>query len=459
MPGDPGTAPGAVAEVAAVEAAEGASTAAGPAPTAGVVTMPADDLLSPPERGLTAATIGMSTPRRTLGLIGQYAMLVTLATIVLLPIAFALIQSLSPPFIYINEGKPLHPVAVQWKDRSWLSGGAFSVAARTLVVVVALAWVQLKVAGGSVRRLAPLASPRRLAAVAAGLVAVAVLADRIWASSLDRSTATPWWWLAAVVAVAVTQLAGFGLWRPRWRPVLLAVLVGVAVTAVVVVAFGASVWNRGWDQGDLGSAMTRSLTVTVLITVAQVATSILAAYAFAFLRFPARTLIFALFMGTLLLPLEVTLLANVQTIRQLGWINSNAGLVLPFAATAFGTFLIRQGFRGVPPEIQDATRLDGYGHMAFLWRFAVPLTRPVIASFTVISALSAWNQYLWPQAVIDDSRYQTSQITLKSIVGTDVANANVGVAAALIVALPVVLLLVAFQRQIIRGLTAGAVKG
>jgi sn-glycerol 3-phosphate transport system permease protein len=113
----------------------------------------------------------------------------------------------------------------------------------------------------------------------------------------------------------------------------------------------------------------------------------------------------------------------------------------------------------VPPEIQDATRLDGYGHMGFLWRFAVPLTRPVIASFTVISALGAWNQYLWPQAVIDDSRYRTAQITLKSVTGAEINNANVGVAAALIVAVPVILLLIAFQRQIIRGLTAGAVKG
>ena len=252
-----------------------------------------------------------------------------------------------------------------------------------------------------------------------------------------------------VIAIVVEALLRIGRRTINHR-----VLVGFAV-----VVFGTAVWTRAWDQGKLGEAMGRSLVVTVLITIAQVVTSILAAYAFAFLRFPAKPLVFALFMGTLLLPLEVTLLANVQTIRELGWINGNAGLVAPFAATAFGTFLIRQGFKGVPPEIQDATRLDGYGHMAFLWRFAVPLTRPVIASFTVISALGAWNQYLWPQAVIDDSRYQTAQIRLKSIVGTEVANANVGVAAALIVALPVVLLLVAFQRQIIRGLTAGAVKG
>jgi sn-glycerol 3-phosphate transport system permease protein len=214
-----------------------------------------------------------------------------------------------------------------------------------------------------------------------------------------------------------------------------------------------------WDTGNLGRYLVNSFVMSVAITIGQVITSLLAAYAFAFLRFPLKRLLFAVFMATLLLPLEVTLLANVQTIRELGWINSNAALVLPFAATAFGTFLIRQGFRGVPPEVHDATRLDGYGHMAFLWRFAVPLTRPVIASFTVIAALGAWNQYLWPQAVIDDERYQTAQIRLKTIVGTDITNANIAIAAALIVALPVLLLLIAFSRQIIRGLTAGAVKG
>jgi sn-glycerol 3-phosphate transport system permease protein len=429
-----------------------------PADTA-VATPPVDDVLGAPEHELRAATIGQSSSRHALGLVGQYGVLVLLAAIVLGPIAFALLQALSPPFDYINAGKPLHPVHVEWKDRTWLTGGAFSVVARTAVVALALAWVQLRAAGGTVRQLAPLAAPRRIAAVTVGVAVLAVLVSAIWRSAFERSGTTEWWWVAAFVGVAATQLIGFGDRRPLWRTLLLAGLTSVGVVTFATVAFGASVWSRGWDQGDLSSAMGRSFTITLLITVSQVVTSILAAYAFAFLRFPLKTLIFALFMGTLLLPLEVTLLANVQTIRELGWINSNAGLVAPFAATAFGTFLIRQGFRGVPPEIHDATRLDGYSHMAFLWRFAVPLTRPVIASFTVIAALGAWSQYLWPQAVIDDSRYQTAQIRLKTIVGTEVANANVGVAAALLVTVPVVLLLIAFQRQIIRGLTAGAVKG
>lgn len=418
-----------------------------------------DGVLGVPERGLTAAVVGQSSGRRRAGRFGQYAALVVLAAIVLVPIVLTAIQALSPPLTYIDQGKPLHPVAVDWKDRTWFTGGAFSVIARTLVVVVVLAWVQVRAAGGRMRDLGLLASPRRGLAVAAGVVATALMVGQIWAASFDRSPATAWWWLAAIGSVGATQLVGFGELRPLWRPLLLAAVVGTGLVAFVVVAFGASVWNRAWDQGDLGPAMGRSFTITVLITVAQVVTSILGAYAFAFLRFPAKPLVFAFVMGTLLLPLEVTLLANVHTIRQLGWVNSNAGLVLPFAATAFGMFLIRQGFRGVPPEVHDATRLDGYGHMAFLWRFAVPLTRPVIASFTVIAALGAWNQYLWPQAVIDDSRYQTSQVRLNTIVGTDIANANIGIAAAFIVAVPVVLLLIAFQRQIIRGLTAGAVKG
>ena len=139
------------------------------------------------------------------------------------------------------------------------------------------------------------------------------------------------------------------------------------------------------------------------ITALQVLTSVLAAYAFAFLRFPFKRVVFAVFMATLLLPLEVTLLPNLQTIRDLGWFDSYQGLIVPFAAAAFGTFLIRQGFLGIPGEIRDATRLEGWGHLQFLCRFAVPLTRPVIASFTVISFLGAFNQYLWPRAVITDT--------------------------------------------------------
>ncbi len=239
-------------------------------------------------------------------------------------------------------------------------------------------------------------------------------------------------------------------------------MAGVFVAGIAILGGGPRRLDAtAWALGDLGLALGRSLTMAVLITVLQVLTSLLAAYAFAFLRFPFRTLLFGLFMATLLLPIEVTLISNVNTIRSLGWINSNAALVIPFGASAFGTFLLIRQLRisaasrssfATPPG-STATATCGSCSSSRL-----PLTRPVVAAFTVIAALTAWNQYLWPRSVID-SGTGTAQITLKSIVGTQVGTANQGIAAALIVALPVIILLVAFQKQIIRGLTAGAVKG
>jgi len=219
------------------------------------------------------------------------------------------------------------------------------------------------------------------------------------------------------------------------------------------------VFSRAWSDAHMGRALWRNGVATVLTVVAQIVTSLLAAYAFAFLRFPFKRVMFAVFMSTLLLPIEVTLLANVQTIRELEWINSMQALVIPFAATAFGTFLIRQGFAGVPTEIRDAARLDGYGHLSFLVRFAVPLTRPVLASFAVIATLGAWGQYLWHRAVIEDPNAATLPIALRDLTTTQVDESNLGAAGALLGAIPVVIVLIAFQRHIVKGLTAGAVKG
>jgi sn-glycerol 3-phosphate transport system permease protein len=219
------------------------------------------------------------------------------------------------------------------------------------------------------------------------------------------------------------------------------------------------VFRRAIDQGDLWAALYRSMVVTLLITFGQVFTSLLAAYAFAYLRFPFKRVIFAVFMATLLLPIEVTLLPNLHTVRDLNWFNSFQGMAVPFMATALGTFLIRQGFLGIPADIRDATRLEGYGHWAYLWKFAVPLTRPVIASFTVISFLTAYNQYLWPRAVITDTdNWATMQIALRGLTSTP-ETSNIAVAGALVAAIPIVILLILFSRQIVQGLTAGAVKG
>jgi len=225
------------------------------------------------------------------------------------------------------------------------------------------------------------------------------------------------------------------------------------------VAIDWGVFREAWTEGNLGRSMALTAGVTLLITVAQLATSLLAAYAFAFVKFPLKKTLFALIIASLLLPMEVTLLANVRTIRELHWLDSLQGLTVPFFASAFGIFLIRQGFLSIPSELRDAARLDGFGHLAFLWRVAIPVTRPIVGSFALITALAAWNNYLWPRAATESSEWATLQVVLRQVTVQQPDRFNVGVAAAIIAALPVLALLIVFQKQIIRGLTAGAVKG
>jgi sn-glycerol 3-phosphate transport system permease protein len=219
------------------------------------------------------------------------------------------------------------------------------------------------------------------------------------------------------------------------------------------------VFSRAWSDAGMARAMTISAAVTLVIVAAQFLTSVLAAYSFAFLEFPLKRFMFAVVIGTLLLPIEVTLIANIRTIRDLGWLNSLPGLTFPFLATALGIFLIRQGFLGIPKELRDAATLDGFGHLGFLFRVAVPLAKPVIGSFLVISFLSAWNQYVWPRNATDTSDWQTAQIAMRTLTTERFSELNLASAGAIIAALPLVALLIFFQRQMVRGLTAGAVKG
>ena len=174
-------------------------------------------------------------------------------------------------------------------------------------------------------------------------------------------------------------------------------------------------FREAFVEGDLGLFLRNSLIQSSLTTVAQVTTSILAAYAFAFLRFPGKRWIFYAFLATLMVPTEVIVVAQFQIVSDLGWLNSYAGLVVPFIAWTFGTFMIRQSFLNVPSDLRDATALDGYGHLGFMWHVAIPLARPAIAGLSVFSFLYAWNQYLWPLLVADDPDVRTVQIGLKSL--------------------------------------------
>lgn len=220
-----------------------------------------------------------------------------------------------------------------------------------------------------------------------------------------------------------------------------------------------SSFSIAWHEGYLGGYLTTSAIVAVSTTLAELATSVLAAYAFSFLEFPLKRALFACCLGTLMVPAEVTIIPNYRTIQVFGWYDSYTALIVPFVASGLGIFLFRQSFRQLPRDLRDAAVLDGYGHWRFLWRVVVPLNRAMIGAFAIFGFLASWNQYLWPLLVTDTNARRTVQVGLRQLEGLNVDQQNVVFAGTILAALPIFVILLLFQRQLVRGLTAGAVKG
>ncbi|HEY5664532.1 MAG TPA: carbohydrate ABC transporter permease [Ilumatobacter sp.] len=224
-------------------------------------------------------------------------------------------------------------------------------------------------------------------------------------------------------------------------------------------SFTLDILREAWTEGRLGRFILNSLVVAIVVTVCQVATSVMSGYAFAMLDFPGRGVLFVVFLATLLVPLEATLVVNRRTIDTLGWLNSYQGLAAPFLATAFGTFLLRQVFLSFPPDLRDAARIDGAGHVRFLWNVALPVVRPTVGALALFGFLSSWNQYLWPNLITTESDMNTVQSGLRLLRYSTLDKPNLLMAGTVIAAVPIFAALLAFQRQLVRGLTAGAVKG
>lgn len=224
-------------------------------------------------------------------------------------------------------------------------------------------------------------------------------------------------------------------------------------------AFTLRVLGDAWTEGRLGRYLLNSTAVAVIITAVQLVTSIVSAYAFSFLRFPLRKTLFAVFLATMLVPLEVTLVVNRRTVDSLGWLNTFQGLTVPFMATAFGTFLLRQVFMQIPKDLKEASQMDGLGHWGFMKEVAIPLVRPTLGALGLFSFLSSWNQYLWPTLITTEDDMNTVQTGLRLLRSSDLDKPNLIMAGTIIAAIPILIVLIVFQRQLVRGLTAGAVKG
>ncbi len=202
-----------------------------------------------------------------------------------------------------------------------------------------------------------------------------------------------------------------------------------------------------------------SFVVSTGVTLGVLITSSLMAYALSYLDFPGKPLLLFFALGTLMVPFEATLIPNYLTISHWGWKDSYQGLIVPFLASGFGVFLMRQYFLSLPRELYDAALVDGCSRLRYLWSILIPLSRPALATLAVYTFLSTWNQFYWPLLVTNDPEWRTTQVGITIFRNFEYAVFNTQMAATLIVMLPTLILLVLGQRQLVRGLTAGAVKG
>ena len=224
-------------------------------------------------------------------------------------------------------------------------------------------------------------------------------------------------------------------------------------------SFTFDVLRDAWRLGNLDRYLLNSAIVAFAVTAGIVITSLLAAYAFAMLNFPGRNVLFGLYLATLLVPLEATIVVNRRTIDSLGWLNSYYGLIVPSLASAFGVFLVRQALMTLPKDLRDAALIDGVGHIGFIRHVAVPLVRPTLGALSLFAFLGNWNSYLWPNLITTKEDMNTVQSGLRHLRSGNLDEPNLVMAGTVIAALPIVAVLLIFQRQLIRGLTAGAVKG
>jgi len=195
------------------------------------------------------------------------------------------------------------------------------------------------------------------------------------------------------------------------------------------------------------------------VMVMQLVTASLAAYAFAYLPFKGKRIIFLIFLSTMMIPWESTIIPNYLFVQGIGWDDTYQGLIAPFMATAFGTFLLRQFFLSIPKDLHDAAVIDGCTDLRYLTTILLPLARPALGTLAVYSFLQTYNQYLWPLLITNSTEMRTVQIGITMLQVFEREQWQVVLAGVVTVMIPTLILFIVANRQLIRGLTAGALKG
>ena len=216
---------------------------------------------------------------------------------------------------------------------------------------------------------------------------------------------------------------------------------------------------EAWNYLPFGRFILNTLFVAGIGTLITLGASAMSGYAFARLNFRFRGGLFVLYLSTLIVPQEVIVIPMFLVMQRLGWVNSYQALILPWAFTAFGTFLLRQFFLTIPRELEEAAKIDGCGHIRILRSIIIPIAAPALAVLAVFTFISYWNSFLWPLIIINDTAKMTVPLGLDLFLGQQGQRWELLMAAATISMVPTVILVLALQKYLVRGIALSGLGG
>lgn len=209
---------------------------------------------------------------------------------------------------------------------------------------------------------------------------------------------------------------------------------------------------------SMGRYLLNTAFVTICVTVGQIVTSLLGGYAFARINFPGRDWIFRIYLGTIMIPFTVILIPIYKLMLLFQWVDKFQALIIPWLFTAYGTFLMKQFFAGLPKELEEAATLDGANRLRILWSIFVPLSGPAIATQFTISFLYAWNSFIWPLIVMQTKTNYVVTQGLADIQGAYNSQPPIVLAAATLAILPTVIVFLFAQRYFVEGVATTGMK-
>ena len=204
---------------------------------------------------------------------------------------------------------------------------------------------------------------------------------------------------------------------------------------------------------------TNSLLIATITTLSVAFFDSLAGYTLAKFKFPGATIIFVLILSTLMVPTEMLVIPWYMLSIELRWTDSYWGVMFPGVISAFGVFLMRQFFLGVPNELLDAARIDGFNEFRIFWKIALPLVKPAVAALCIFTFLGNWNAYIWPLIVIRSEEMRTLPVGVAFFSSENGARFDLIMAAASLATIPVIIIFIIFQKQIIKGIALAGLKG